>query len=162
MSPGPGMETVSERIGANPEAKAVRVAGLWGVRIHPSPFYEVVLVLAIFAVVNGVAFLGAPLGVPAALTALLYALGRFAIEFSRNNHGRMIVGTFSLNHAICLVAALGSAVALRCAMQAAVAPPALSWSAAVAAAPTLLPVFVLGALLVFLGFSTHRGRVGGW
>jgi len=146
----------------SPEAKAVRVAGLAGVRIHPSPLYEVVLVLVIFGVVNGVALLGAPVGVPAALTALLYALGRFAVEFSRNNQGRLLVGSFSLNHAICLVAALASAASLRFAMQAAVAPPALSWSAALAAAPVLLPVFVLGALLVFLGFSVHRGRVGGW
>ena len=146
----------------NPEAKAVRVAGLSGVRIHPAPFYEALLDLAIFGVVNGVALLGAPIGVPAALTALFYALGRFTIEFSRNNQGRMIVGPFSLNHAICLVMALAGAVTLRYAVQAAVAPPALSWSAAVAAAPALLPVFVLGALLVFLGFSMHRGRVGGW
>jgi phosphatidylglycerol:prolipoprotein diacylglycerol transferase len=146
----------------NPEAKAVRVAGLSGVRLHPAPFYEILLDLAIFAAVNGVALLGAPVGVPAALTALFYALGRFLVEFSRNNQGRMIWGPFSLNHAICLLMALASAVALRFAMQAALASPALSWPAVAAAAPTLLPVFVLGALLVFLGFSTHRGRVGGW
>ena len=146
----------------NPEAKAVRVAGLSGVRIHPAPFYEAVLDLAIFGVVNAVALFGAPIGVPAALTALFYALGRFAVEFSRNNQGRMIAGPFSLNHAICLVMALAGAVTFHYAMQAAVVPPALSWAAAVAAAPALLPVFVLGALLVFLGFSTHRGRVGGW
>ena len=139
----------------------MRVAGLSGVRVHPAPFYEAVLDLAIFGVVNAVALFGAPIGVPAALTALFYALGRFAVEFSRNNQGRMIVGPFSLNHAICLVMALAGAVTLHYAMQAAVVPPALSWSAAVAAAPALLPVFVVGALLVFLGFSTHRGRVGG-
>ena len=146
----------------NPDAKAVRVAGLSGVRIHPAPFYEVLLDLAIFAAVNGLALLGAPIGVPAALTALFYALGRFAVEFLRNNQGRMIVGPFSLNHVICLVMALAGAVTLLYAVQAAAMPPALSWSAAAAAAPALLPVFVLGALLVFLGFSTHRGRVGGW
>jgi prolipoprotein diacylglyceryltransferase len=121
-----------------------------------------VLDLAIFGVVNGVALLGVPIGVPAALTALFYALGRFAVEFSRNNQGRMIAGPFSLNHAICLAMAVAGAVTLHYAVQAAVAPPALSWPAAVAAAPALLPVFVLGALLVFLGFSMHRGRVGGW
>jgi phosphatidylglycerol:prolipoprotein diacylglycerol transferase len=146
----------------NPEAKAVRVARLSGVRIHPAPLYEALLDLAIFGVVNGIALLGAPIGVPAALAALFYALGRFALEFLRNNQGRMIVGPFSLNHAICLVMAVASAVTLRCAMRAAVAPPALSWSAAVAAAPALLPVFVLGALLIFLGFSIYRGRVGSW
>jgi phosphatidylglycerol:prolipoprotein diacylglycerol transferase len=146
----------------NPDAKAVRVAGLSGVRIHPAPFYEVLLDLAIFAAVNGVALLGAPIGVPAALTALFYALGRFAVEFLRNNHGRMVLGPLSVNHVVCLVMALVSAVALRWAMQAAALPPTLSWPAALSGAAALLPVFVLGALLVFLGFSMHRGRVGGW
>jgi phosphatidylglycerol:prolipoprotein diacylglycerol transferase len=146
----------------SPEAKAVRDARLAGVRVHPAPLYEALLDLGIFCAVNGVALLGAPMGVPAALAALLYAVGRFAVEFLRDNRGRMIVGPFALNHAICLVMAAGSAVMLCSALQAGLASPAISWSVAAAAAPALLPAVVLGALAIFLGFSVYRGRVGRW
>src|SRR4030067_735427 len=43
------------------------------------------------AAANAASWAGAPLGVPTALALLLYGLGRFGIEFLRNNDGRTVL-----------------------------------------------------------------------
>jgi len=146
----------------DPDSKAVRVAGLRGVPVHPAPVYEVILDLGIFAAVNAAALLGAPVGVPAALLGLLYAVGRFGIEFLRDNRGRMLAGGLSLNHVICLALGVASGALLYAATSSALSAPATAWPLAWAAGPSLLPISLWTAALVFLGFSMHRGRVGAW
>jgi len=151
----------------NPEAKAARVAGFQHVALHPAALYEAVLDVAIVVVVNAVSWLGVGHGVPAALTCVLYGLGRFAIEFLREHHERFasrpiaILPALSLNHLLSFALFAAGLMAL----------PLLSfrevarfvpWSAALAAFPTVLPITVPGAIVVFIGFSLHRGRVGQW
>jgi phosphatidylglycerol:prolipoprotein diacylglycerol transferase len=97
----------------NPVAKAVRVAGLDGVRLHPAPLYEAVMDVGAFLVVNLAAAIDAPVGVPSALACLVYGLGRFVIEFVKDNHGRIIVGRFAVNHLICLAMVAAGALLLR-------------------------------------------------
>lgn len=151
----------------NPEAKAVRVAGLQHVPLHPAAFYEAVLDLGILVVVNAASWLGVAPGVPTALVFLLYGLGRFAIEFLRDDRERFaprplaVLPALSVNHLLCLalvaVGALALTALFRCD-----AAPSVSWAAAVAATPWLLPITAPSSGLVFLGFSLHRGRVGQW
>jgi hypothetical protein len=126
-----------------------------------------VLDLGILVVVNAASWVGVPSGVPAALAFLLYGLGRFAIEFLRDDRERFaprplaVLPALSVNHLLCLamlaVGALALPALFRCD-----AAPFVSWAAALAAVPTLLPITAPSAGLVFLGFSLHRGRVGKW
>jgi phosphatidylglycerol:prolipoprotein diacylglycerol transferase len=151
----------------NPEAKAVRVAGLQHVPLHPAAFYEAVLDFGILVVVNAASWLGVAPGVPTALTFLLYGLGRFAIEFLRDDRERFaprplaVLPALSVNHLLCLAMAAVGALALPALLRCDAAP-FVSWPAALAAVPTLLPITAPSAGLVFLGFSLHRGRVGKW
>jgi phosphatidylglycerol:prolipoprotein diacylglycerol transferase len=151
----------------NPEAKAVRVAGLQHVPLHAAVFYEAVLDLGILVVVNAASWLGVPHGVPAALAFLLYGLGRFAIEFLRDDRERFaprplgLLPALSVNHLLCLAMAAVGALALPALFRGNTAP-FVAWAAALAAAPTVLPITAPGAVVVFIGFSLHRGRVGKW
>lgn len=146
----------------NPSAKAVRVGGLQHVRLHPAAFYEAVLGIGIVVITNAAAVTGAPRGVPAALAMILYGLGRFAIEFLRNNDGRIVRGMLSLNHLLSLALAGVGVIAWPVLHHAAQVTPAISWTVARAAVPWLGPAVVPACLLIFVGFSLHRGRVGAW
>jgi phosphatidylglycerol:prolipoprotein diacylglycerol transferase len=146
----------------NPLAKAVRVRGLQHVRLHPAPFYEFVLDLTILLVVNGAALLGAPLGLPSALALLMYGLGRFGIEFLKDNHGRLVRGRFAVNHFLSLaMASLGVLVlySIRVAPEVA---PVIAWGSALDAVPGLLPALAPAAVVIFAGYAVHRRRVGSW
>jgi phosphatidylglycerol:prolipoprotein diacylglycerol transferase len=151
----------------NPEAKAVRVAGLQHVPLHPAAFYEAVLDLGILVVVNAASWVGVPHGVPTALAFLLYGLGRFAIEFLRDDRERFaprplaVLPALSVNHWLSLALVAASALALPMLFRSDCAP-FVSWTAALAAVPTVLPITAPSAALVFLGFSLHRRRVGKW
>jgi phosphatidylglycerol:prolipoprotein diacylglycerol transferase len=146
----------------NPLSKAVRLSGLRGIRLHPAPLYEAAMDVGVTVVVNLAAFTGVALGVPTALAFILYGLGRFAIEFTKDNQGRMVVGRFAVNHFICLgVIGLGFWV-LNWALQAPEAAPPIAWALGLGAVRDLLPAILPGALIVFLGFSMHRRRVGAW
>jgi hypothetical protein len=145
------------------EAKAVRVGHRHGVPLHPAPLYEALLDLFLLVAVNAVAFAGAPLGVPAALACVGYGCGRFAIEFSRENESRIRVACISLNQLIALaMALLGVALAAIALLGEAGAPPPFAFAAALRDVPWLSAAMLPGALLVFLGFSLHRGEVGRW
>jgi len=146
----------------HPAAKAVRVGGLRGVRLHPAALYEAVLDIGILLTVNLAAVLCAPLGVPAAMTLLLYGTGRFGIEFLRNNDGRLSVGRLSLNHVASMGLAIGGAVMLVALLAAAWPSPSISWPAAVALAPRLLAAATASAIVIFIGFAVHWRRVGAW
>ncbi|MBI4518730.1 MAG: prolipoprotein diacylglyceryl transferase [Deltaproteobacteria bacterium] len=146
----------------NPLAKAVRVAGLHNVPLHPAPFYEVVLQIGLALVVNLAAVLGAPLGLPTALAFVLYGMGRFAVEFTRDNSGRMIVAPLAVNHLVALSFVIGGALAIPALLLGWQVPPAISWSAALAGVPELAPAITPGVVLIFFGFSLHRGRIGEW
>jgi len=146
----------------NPDAKAVRVGGMQGVRIHPAPLYEALADLVIFVIVNAVALLGGPVGLPFALVVLFYGLARFIVEFVRDNRGRMILGPLSVNHAIALAMAAIGGLILPAVAAAAVAPPEASLAQALGALPVLLAVLAPASMLVFIGFATHRSRVGSW
>jgi phosphatidylglycerol:prolipoprotein diacylglycerol transferase len=146
-----------------PEAKAVRVGHRHGVPLHPAPLYEALLDIALLVAVNAVAFAGAPLGVPAALACVGYGCGRFAIEFLRENEGRVPVGRISLNQLIALAMALvGAALAGAVLLGEPGAAPLFAFAAPLRDAPWLFAAFLPGALMVFVGFSLHRGEVGRW
>lgn len=146
-----------------PQAKAVRVGHRHGVPLHPAPLYEALFDLGLFAAVNALAFAGAPLGAPTALAFFGYGCGRFAIEFLRDNEGRMLTDRISLNQLIALAltllgAALAGAVLLG---EPGVAPP-FAFAASLHDAPWIFAAALPGALMVFVGFSLHRGEVGRW
>jgi phosphatidylglycerol:prolipoprotein diacylglycerol transferase len=146
----------------NPLAKAVRVGNLRNVRLHPAAFYEAVLDLGILLVVNAAALLGAPLGVPSALALVFYGLGRFAIEFVKDNDGRVVVGRLAVNHFLSLaMASLGIAV-LYSILLAPEAAPLVARAPALDAVPRLLPALLPAAVVIFAGYSVHRRRVGSW
>lgn len=146
-----------------PQAKAVRVGHRHGVPLHPAPLYEALLDIVLLVAVNAVAFAGAPLGVPAALALFGYGCGRFAIEFLRDNEGRMLVGGVALNHLIALAVALvGVALAGTVLLGDPVLAPSPAFAAPLRDAPWLFAATLPGALAVFVGFSLHRGEVGRW
>jgi phosphatidylglycerol:prolipoprotein diacylglycerol transferase len=147
----------------NPQAKAVRVGRLQGVPLHPAALYEAILEIGLLVAVNAVALLGAPLGAPTALALIGYGCVRFAVEFLRNNEGRLVIGPISLNHLIALaLVGLGAGLAALTPLGDAQAAPAVAWSALLDAAPWLALGITPCTLLVFVGFSTHRGGVGRW
>jgi len=146
-----------------PEAKAVRVGHRHGVPLHPAPLYEAILDIALLVAVNAVAFAGAPLGVPAALACFGYGCGRFAIEFLRDHDGRALLGRISLNQLIALaMALLGAVLAGTVLLGGPVAAPPFAFAEPLHDAPWLFAAFLPGALMVFVGFSLHRGEVGRW
>jgi hypothetical protein len=146
----------------NPLAKAVRVAGLHGVPLHPAALYEAVMDVGVFLVVNLVAALGPPVGIPSAVAFAFYGLGRFVIEFVKDNDGRIIVGRLALNHLICLGMIAFGALLLRGILAAPETAPSISWSLGLDTVRALLPAILPAALVVFVGFSLHRRRVGAW
>ena len=146
----------------NPQAKAVRVGGLHGVPLHPAALYEAVLDVGIFLAVNLTTVMGVPLGVPTALTLLFYGAGRFAIEFLRDNNGRILIAWLSVNHLMSLaVAALGG-LAFCILVASPECAPAISWTAGLGAVPWLLVAIVPSAVIMFSGFAMHWRRVGHW
>ncbi|MBS1104628.1 MAG: hypothetical protein H6Q91_130 [Deltaproteobacteria bacterium] len=146
----------------HPQSKAVRVGLLLGVRLHPAPLYEAILDLALFSTLNAVAMLGAPQGLPTALCLIGYGLGRFGIEFSRDNRGRMLMRGLALNQLISLALVAAGAIALLPVFALAPATPPIAW-AAVREATAPLSVAVLAAsVLIGAGFALQRGRVGSW
>lgn len=147
----------------DPQAKAVRLAGLGGVPLHPTPLYEGAWNLGLFALLNALAFLGAPQGVPATLYLLLYGLGRFATEFFRDNQGRMVWGPLAVNHLLALVLAVSGAAFLPVVLLAFPADAAdISLARSGREVLPLLPLFALCGAAVFLGFALHRRRIGQW
>ncbi len=146
----------------NPLAKAVRVGGHHNVSLHPAAFYEAVLDLGILVVVNAAFLLGAPLGLPSALALMTYGLGRFAIEFLRNNDGRIVLGRYSLNHLFSLAMASLGVVLLPSILLAPVATPAIAWAPVLDAVPWLLPALAPAAIVIFASYSVHRRSVGAW
>ncbi len=146
----------------HPLSKAVRVAGLHGVPLHPAAAYEAVLDGVLFLGMNAVAMLGAPQGVPFTLCMIGYGLGRFGIEFLRDNAGRILPGGLALNQVVSLGIAAAGALALLPLYLFAPPPPAFLWSQVLYAAPRVLFALIPCAALIGLGFSMHRGRVGSW
>jgi phosphatidylglycerol:prolipoprotein diacylglycerol transferase len=146
----------------NPLAKAVRVGNLQHVRLHPAAFYEVILDLGILLVANAAAVLGAPLGVPSALALILYGLGRFAIEFVKNNDGRVLLGRYAVNHLLSLAMAALGVLLLHSILLAPEAAPVIAWASGLDAVPKLLPALAPSAMVIFAGYSVHRRRVGSW
>ena len=146
-----------------PEAKAVRVGAHYGVPLHPAPLYEAILDVVLFAAANAAAWAGAPLGAVTALVLFGYGCGRFAIEFLRDNGETPAAGRITLNQRIALAAALVGAVLAGSALLSdpAAAPP-FAWIAPLRDAPWLAAATLPGALMVFFGFSLHRGEVGRW
>lgn len=156
----------------NPEAKAVRVAGLRDVPLHPAALYEAMLDLGIMALVNGLCVLGMPLGTPFALTVLLYGTGRFVIESLRDNRDSAVLpalsflragrSIFPLSRWLCVGLVVLGAALLPGLLQHPQWVPAVHWQGVATGFPVLLPASVLPAFLVFGGFGVHRRRVGEW
>jgi prolipoprotein diacylglyceryltransferase len=146
----------------NPHTKAARVGGLHGVPLHPVQLYEALLDVGLVIAVNGAVILGAPVGVPTVVGMFGYSLGRFVLEFMKDNDGRMLLGPLSVNHLLCLgVVVLGFPV-LGVSLSGGASAPPIDFAVALAAAPSVLPAVLLGAGVVCLGFGLHRGRVGTW
>ncbi len=138
------------------------MGGLHGVPLHPAAAYEAVLDGALFIGLNVLAVAGAPQGVAAALCLIGYGLGRFGIEFFRDNHGRILPGGLAVNQVVCLALAAVGGLALLPLTIFSPPAPSIVWSEVLSAAPVLLAALVPCAALVGLGFSIHRGRVGSW
>jgi phosphatidylglycerol:prolipoprotein diacylglycerol transferase len=146
----------------HPQSKAVRVGLLHGVRLHPAPLYEAVLHLVLFSVLNAAALLGAPRGLPAALCLVGYGLGRFAIEFSRDNSGRMLLRCLAVNQVISLGMAAVGVIALVPILAFAPAAPPIVWASVREAAAPLSVAVTAAATLIGAGFALQRKRVGSW
>jgi phosphatidylglycerol:prolipoprotein diacylglycerol transferase len=146
----------------NPHAKAVRVAGLQDVPLHPAALYEAVLGVGVFIAVNVTAASGAAPGVTTGVGFILYGLGRFGVEFLRDNGGPVLGTPLSLSQLFALtMAAIGGFGLLPLLAEPATTPP-ISWTAVLEGGPWLLAAVVPGALLVFVSFALHRRRVGVW
>jgi phosphatidylglycerol:prolipoprotein diacylglycerol transferase len=146
----------------NPLAKAVRVGGHQHVRLHPTAFYEAILDLGILLAVSAAFFLGMPLGVPSALALMAYGLGRFAIEFLKDNGGRILRSRYSVNHLLSLTMAGLGVVLLPSILLAPQPALVVAWAPALDALPKLLLALVPSAMVIFAGFAVHRRRVGSW
>jgi len=146
----------------HPYAKAVRVAGLGGVPLHPAPLYEALLHLVLFATLNGVALLGAPLGIPAALCLVGYGLGRFAVERARDNRERMLPIGLALNQALALALAAVGVLAFGTALAIALPAAAPDWARLADLLPAVGGAVLPAALVVGAGFALQRGSVGSW
>jgi phosphatidylglycerol:prolipoprotein diacylglycerol transferase len=146
----------------NPLAKAVRVGDRHNVRLHPTALYEAVMDMGILVAVLIAVTIEAPVGVPAALAIMLYALGRFAIEFAKDNSGRKLFGSWAVNHVCCLLMFALGALVLCLALAEPQVTPQVAWLTGFTAMRELLPAIVPCAIVVFLGFSLHRGQVGAW
>lgn len=146
----------------DPRAKAVRTAGLRDVPLHPSPLYEAVWNVAIFALLNALPALGAPLGVPTATYLLAYGLGRFAIEFTRDNRHRRLVGPMAVNHLLALGLAVSGAISMAVVLAFQAAAADISLNQGLRQTARLLPVPALSSLVLLLGLALQRGSVGRW
>jgi phosphatidylglycerol:prolipoprotein diacylglycerol transferase len=146
----------------NPLAKAVRIGGHQHVRLHPTALYEAILDLGILVAVSAAFFLGMPLGVPSALALMTYGLGRFAIEFLKDNGGRILRDRYSVNHLLSLAMASLGVLLLPSILLAPQPAPVVAWAEAFAALPRLLPALLLSAMVIFAGFAVHRKKVGSW
>lgn len=145
----------------NRHAKAVRAAGLQGVPLIPVPLYESVFLLALFGLLNVVAFAGAPQGLPTILYLILYGGGRLLLETMRHNDGVDKLGPLPRNYWLSLIM-LASGVGLLAALLPFDGPsqPPLTadWLGSVA----LLPILAVSSAVVFLAYSVHRGTLGRW
>jgi phosphatidylglycerol:prolipoprotein diacylglycerol transferase len=147
----------------NPHAKAVRIGHRQGIPLHPAALYEAALELALLVGINAVALCGAPLGTPTAFAFVGYGCIRFAVEFLRDQNGRTVVGSLSVNHVVALVAlGVGAGIATLAVAGGPGSAPAVTWSTSLASAHWLVPASVPGALVIFVGFSLHRGAIGRW
>lgn len=146
----------------NPLSKAVRMGGMQHIRLHPAALYEAGMNLVILLLVNLAAGLGAPLGVPSALALILYGLCRFLVEFVRDQSGREAIGGWATNHLISLLMVVVGGLLLISVLDIAAPPLPVAWGVGFESARVLLPGMLPGALVVFLGFSTHRRSVGAW
>jgi phosphatidylglycerol:prolipoprotein diacylglycerol transferase len=146
----------------NPHAKAVRSGGLSGVPLHPAALYEMGLVLALFALLNGLAIAEVPQGVPAMLYMLIYGSGRFAIEFFRDNGGRKVWGPLAVNHVLSLGWAALGAIFLAVVLIFQAGAVDYSLETGLRESLPLLPLVIVAGLVIFLGFSVHRGKIGEW
>jgi hypothetical protein len=125
--------------------------------------YEAVLELALLVGINAVALYGAPVGAPTALAFVGYGCIRFAVEFSRDQQGRTVIGSLSVNHLVALATlGLGAGLAALTLPGGLGLAPAVTWSASLAAAHWLAPASLPGALVIFVGFSLHRRGIGRW
>jgi phosphatidylglycerol:prolipoprotein diacylglycerol transferase len=145
----------------NTEAKAVRVRGLQGVPLVPVPLYESIYLLALFGLLNGIAFAGAPQGLPSGLYLVLYGGGRVLLESLRYDDGAGKVGPLSRNQWLSMVM-LAWGVGLLAALAPFDGPSQPSLSAAWLESLALLPILAASSALVFLAYSIHRGSLGRW
>ncbi|MEE8346005.1 MAG: prolipoprotein diacylglyceryl transferase family protein, partial [Dehalococcoidia bacterium] len=145
----------------NSHAKAVRSAGLKGVPLIPVPLYESVFLLALFVLLNGVAFAGAPQGLPTILYLILYGGGRLFLETLRFDDGADKLGPLPRNHWFSLIM-LAFGVGLLAALLPFDGPSQPPLTAAWLETLALLPILAVSSAVVFLAYSVHRGSLGRW
>lgn len=141
----------------SPEAKASRVAGLRGVPLHPVPLYEAAYNVLLFAILNAVALVGAPVGMPSALYLVLYGTGRFCLETLRYNGPNDDIGPLPRNQWLALLMLVSGLAIMPLHGQGPhfVAPDLKHLLA-------LAPIVGLSSGVVFLTYSLHRGSIGRW
>ena len=99
---------------------------------------------------------------PSALALLLYGLGRFTIEFLKDNHDRLVLGRCAVNHLLSLAMASLGVLVLYSIHLSPEATPVIAWAPALDAVPRLLPALAPSAMVIFAGYAVHRRSVGRW
>lgn len=145
----------------NTQAKAARLNGLQGVPLHPVPLYESAYNLGLFALLNGIAFAGAPQGLPSGLYLVLYGGARFFLETLRYDGGADMLGPLPRNQWISL-AMLASGIGLLAALLPFDGPSQPSLTGAWPQTLALFPILAASSAIVFLAYSIHRGSLGRW
>ncbi|KKL70869.1 hypothetical protein LCGC14_2100600 [marine sediment metagenome] len=145
----------------NSQAKAARLNGLQGVPLHPVPLYESGYNLALFGLLNGLAFAGAPQGLPSALYLALYGGARLWLETLRYNDGTDKLGPLPRNQWLSL-AMLASGLGLLAALLPFDGPSHPSLTGAWPETLALFPILAASSAVVFLAYSIHRGSLGRW
>jgi phosphatidylglycerol:prolipoprotein diacylglycerol transferase len=145
----------------NSQAKAVRGAGLQGVPLLPVPLYESVFLLALFGLLNGIAFAGAAQGLPTAVYLILYGSARLFLETLRYDDGGDKLGPLPRNYWLSLIT-LASGAGLLAALMPFDGPSQPSLAADWIETLALLPILAASSAVVFLAYSVHRGSLGRW
>jgi prolipoprotein diacylglyceryltransferase len=124
----------------------------------PTQLLSAVWALAVCALGFSLMALAVPPGVPAALSTLVYALGRFAIESLRDEE-RWIGGRLTRGQ---LLSAALAGVALIIVLFLRPSGPALPFTLSLGEPLHHGPALFIVALMVFLVGGYHRRTVGQW
>jgi|GEM_PF-240490 len=145
----------------NPQSKVLRLTGRAEALCRPAQAYSMLEGLALFLVLNLLVLHPLPAGLLTALAFLVYPVGRFFIEFSRER-SRFLYGRFHEGHLGC-AAMFAAGLVLLFILPASAVPSPRPWTpAAFIQSLPLLPVSILVGAFVFFVAGVHWKKVGTW